>query len=299
MKRISRHHLRRAFAAAAAAGSITSLIFAFGLTAFGQKAERKPVRPSKPAAEKRAIVVLNDKLMGNAGNLSKLDAQLKRLMSIRMKNGVFSTTGEEADGVVAPPRLANGVYLLVAPDVSLRDVLAVHEVLKKHCTVFLPRPDVTGLPPVLFSKPNPLSLVVMVGAPNIDPSVWLAGKEGDWDHEYSLVFELWGSDDPNDLNFARIFGALEIAADGSMLVNEAYENVDRDRPLDDYPPKVRKIGSSLEEEISKLAKTAEGDRKNLSIIVSGKARYQDLIEVLKLSEKHKLSFEILVDKTGR
>lgn len=274
------------------------MVFVCGPEAFGQKSGRKPVSPSKNAAEKRPNVWLNEQLMGTAGSLSKLDAKLKRLMATRMKNGTF-VPAEEIDGVAAPPRLSNGVYLLVAPDVAMRDVLAVHEVLKKHCTVFLPRPDVTGLPPVLFSKPNPLSLAVRVGAPNLDPAAWLAGKEGDWDHEYSVVFELWGSDDPSDMQFAKIFGALEVAADGSMLVNVAYQNVDPNGNLNDYPPKVRKMNAPLADEIAKLARTAEGDRKRLSIIASGNARYQDLTDIFRSSEKYKLSFEILVDLTGR
>jgi len=248
----------------------------------------KSVVPIK--TQKNPKLRLNNEQMGDISDPSKLGDLLSRVMKERADQGVFSDGGRDSSG---PALLtANGVYLVVAPDVSMGDLGKLYKVIREDCTVQIPKPSPKEkAPDDAVMMPNPLTLFLRVGT---EESVtgYRQLPDLDADKKYSYDMTVGVNADADDLWLRRVNGALEILADDSVIVNES--DFRGDAPAK-YPPKQRPLKVSLKDEIAGLARDLELEKKYLEVIVSPSASFKSLQEILKLADEQNLFVEIHVN----
>jgi hypothetical protein len=259
----------------------------------------KTVVPVK--TQKNPKLWLNNEEMGDISDPSKLGDLLSKVMKEREENGVYADDGKTDGVLVAPPRPANGVYLIVAPDVSMGDLGKLYKIIDENCTIQIPKPapkeDASDDAVIM---PNPLMLFLRMGTEeSLDkhrqlPDLFKYRQLPDLDEvrKYSYDLTVESLTEADELWLTRVTGALEISADEKLIVNE--RDFRGDAPAM-YPPKQRPLKSSLKEEMAGLARDIELEKKYLKVIVSPSASFKSLQEILKLADEQNLSLDIAVN----
>lgn len=240
--------------------------------------------------QKNPKLWLNNESMGDISDPSKLADLLSRIMKERADQGVFSDGGSDSSG---PPIItANGVYLFVAPDVSVGDLGKLYKAIDDDCTVqIFKRAPKKEAPDDAIMMRDPLMLLLRMGTEESrDERLPLPAL--DYDRKYSYDITVGTSADADDLWLNRVTGSLEILADGSVIVNE--RDFRGDAPAK-YPPKQRPLKGSLKEEIVGLSRESGLDKDAFDVIVSSSASFKSLQEILKLADEQNLYVVINVN----
>lgn len=240
--------------------------------------------------QKNPKLSLNNESMGDISDPSKLADLLSRIMKERADQGVFSGGGEDSSG--PPISAANGVYLFVGPDVSVGDLGKLYKAIDDDCTVqIFKRAPKKEAPDDAIMMPDPLMLLLRMGTEE-SRGERLPLPALDYDRKYSYDITVGTSADADDLWLNRVTGALEILADGSVIVNE--RDFRGDAPAK-YPPKQRPLKGSLKEEIVGLSRESGLDKDAFDVIVSSSASFKSLQEILKLADEQNLYVVINVN----
>lgn len=255
----------------------------------GKVRQKKTVDPVKTV--KNPKLWLNHQSMGDVEDPSKLAETLSRIMKDREDEGVLSDGGVDRKGPLRLP--ANGLYVLVAPDVSMGDLAKIYKIAAESCKVQIPKraPDKPTSDEVEMA-PNPLVLVLGVGTNEVLPGS-LRLPDVDSENKFSFDLSIDTITDEKNLWLDRVTGSVEIQSDGNVIVNERDF---RGNESSMYPPKQRSVKSSLKEEIAGLSRESGIGRDAVYVIVSPSASFKSLKEILKQADDLNLETRILVSQ---
>lgn len=298
--------------------SISAFLFAvavFSGCSSGKATATEPTGSTDLSAEpqKDPGLWLNGERIGTVASVARLGKRLKQISEKRAEDGEYVTFEDKNTNgsLLQPPQLNDSVYLVVAPGVSIRDVLKVYAAIDENAgDVYFPR-TANFKRDNLPVKPNPLILAVMLGTN--DQNFATLGLPA-FDEKRLFSYRAYFFDGPSetDQRVERLLGGIELLADGKIALNDRIltiktdpegkkhvidangKNVTND-PATGFTPKQRPLPvSELKSVIDKFAFTTDSGRRHVTLLANGAATFQHLRPFFALADAEEMEFEIRV-----